>query len=241
MLFLPDLHSPYHDARALALITHKVLPSFAWDTLVILGDWFDCYAVSRFSKDPRRLSSIKAELATGFGLLRAFENHPFQRRIFVEGNHEKRLSKSVGDKAPELYEWVMDKWHDGFPKGKWEYIPYMEDAMVGKVHVTHDVGYSGMHSTKQSLHAYQDNVVIGHNHVLDYAVRGNAKGINHVGASFGWLGDAGQIDYAHKMKVRTTWSLGFGVGYLRPNGFMYLQPCPILDYSCVLEGELFQN
>lgn len=43
----------------------------------------------------------------------------------------------------------------------------------------------------------------------------------------------------YKVKANRDWALGFGMGYLRENGFVYLQPVPIVEYSCVVEGRLF--
>ena len=42
VLFLPDAHTPYHDKRALeGLILKKILPALEWDTVCVLGDWWD--------------------------------------------------------------------------------------------------------------------------------------------------------------------------------------------------------
>lgn len=241
-LILPDSHTPYHDKKALeGLVMGKVLPAFKWSGLLILGDFFDNYCVSTFTKDPRRLKGLKNEISQGVELLSRFSAYPFKRRIFVEGNHETRLFRSVSKDAPALYEFVEAQWRSFFPSARWEYVPYMEDTTIGKLYATHDVGRSGDNSTRLSLMDYQDNVVVGHNHIMDFHVRGNAKGIPHVGASFGWLGDVSKIDYRHRMKCRRDYVLGFGVAYLRPNGFIHVHPIPIIsnDYSCEVEGRLF--
>jgi predicted phosphodiesterase len=240
ILFLPDTHTPYHDARAVeGLIIERVMPGWKPDVLVILGDWFDNYAVSRFTKNPKRLRGLQAELEVGVRLLRRFEAFPFKRRIFLEGNHEARLLKATADKMPEVYEFMERAWATLFTAGKWEYVPYMEDIHLGKLYATHDVGRAGEQSTRLSLVDYQDNVVIGHNHLMDFVVRSNAKGIPHVGASFGWLGDVLKIDYRHRMKSRRDYVLGFGVGYLRPNGLIHIVPVPIVQYSALVEGVLY--
>jgi predicted phosphodiesterase len=241
VLFVPDTHTPYHDARAVRLLLEQVVPAFVWDTVCVLGDFFDNYGISRFSKNPTRLKGVKKELQVGFGLIERIEAITSQRRIFIEGNHEQRLHRFLQEKAPEFYEIVLEWWQNHFRPPAWEYVPYMEDTSIGRAFVTHDVGRCGEHSTKQSLHDYQDNVVVGHNHLMDYSIRGNAKGTAHVGASFGWLGDVQQIDYRHRMKCRRDWQLGFGVGYVRSNGFIYIQPVPIVGYTCVVEGRLFRG
>lgn len=237
-LILPDAHCPYHDKRALeGLILRKVLPSLDFESVTILGDFFDCYSVSTFPKNPKRLKGLKKELQVGFDLLKRIEGEA-KRLIFIEGNHERRLKRFLADKAPELYEIVTDWWKERF-KG-WIYVPYMEDITLGKLFITHDVGRSGENSTKQSLNDYQDNVIIGHNHLLDYSVRGNAHGTAHVGASFGWLGDLDKIDYRHRMKCRRDWTLGYGIAYVRKDGVAFVSPKPIVRYTSEIEGRLYK-
>jgi hypothetical protein len=90
-----------------------------------------------------------------------------------------------------------------------------------------------------ALSSYQDNIVINHLHRISYMVEGNAKGVPHVAACFGWLGDVRQVDYMFRVKANRDWALGFGVGYVRDNGFVYLQPVPIVENSCCVEGKLF--
>lgn len=237
VLFIPDAHTPYHDKKALEyLLIDKILPSFSWDTICILGDWWDNYSISNHLKTPTRERSWKRESQQGKDLLHRigmFGN----RRILVKGNHEKWLEKLLADKAPALYEEVIDKTHS--PEG-WEIVEYMESTHIGKLHITHDLGYSGMQSTQQSLSACGDNIIIGHNHNMTYVVRGNAKGECHVGASFGWLGDYRRIDYRHRMRARRDWVLGFGVGYVLPSGVVFVVPVPIINYSAVVEGRLFK-
>lgn len=238
VLIIPDAHTPYHDKRALEdLLIGQILPAFRWSVVCILGDWWDNYSISSHLKTPTRERSWKRESATGKELLRRISEVESDRRILVKGNHERWLEKILADKVPALYEEVIDKTHS---PDNWEVIEYMESTTIGKLHVTHDLGYSGMNSAQQSLQACGDNIVIGHNHNMTYVVRGNAKGECHVGASFGWLGDYRRIDYRHRMRARRDWVLGFGVGYLRPSGVIHLCPIPIINYSAVVEGRLFQ-
>ena len=215
----------------------KVLPAFNWDTVCILGDWWDNYSISSHLKSPTRERSWMRESRVGKELLLEFDKYRIRRKIQIRGNHEKWLEKLLADKVPALYEEFIRKTRnmDG-----WEVVEYMNSTTIGKLHVTHDIGHSGLNSTQQSLTACGDNIVIGHNHNMTYVVRGNAKGECHVGASFGWLGDYKKIDYRHRMKARREWVLGFGVGYLQDNGTVHVQPIPIVKYQCVIEGRLFR-
>lgn len=239
-LILPDAHIPYHDKRALeGLVLGKVLPAGRFHGVVILGDWFDNYGVSTYTKDPTRLKGLQQELALGFDLLKRVEDAGFKVRIFIEGNHERRLPRFLADRAPEVYEMVMEWWGTRF--SKWIYVPYMDDIQLGKLFITHDVGRAGEHSTKQSMFDYQDNLVIGHNHRMDYTVRANAKGIAHVGASFGWLGDTAKIDYRHRMKCRRDWVLGIGTLLLREDGLVHVRAHPIINYSLEMDGVIYRT
>lgn len=163
-----------------------------------------------------------------------------EKHDFVEGNHEYRLPRYLQEKAPELAD--LDELTipnllqlDG---GGWNYVPYREFHKVGKLHVTHETGKAGATAHVSAMNDFQDNVVIGHTHRMGVSYAGNAKGHPHVGAMFGWLGDKSKVDYMHKIKANRDWMLGFGVGYLEPNGIIHLQAVPIINYKVVVEGKL---
>lgn len=239
-LIIPDVHAPYHDKRAWALV-RQVVAGVQWKGCIVLGDFFDCYAVSDHRKDPRRERSIAKEILAARDVLQPLTNYPFEHRTFIEGNHEWRLPRMIMDKAPELLELIDAK--DVFGLGdKWKWVPYMRDIEIGKINFTHDLGKSGPQALTSALHDYMDNVVIGHTHRFEYRVEGNAKGIPHVAASFGWLGDVTKIDYKHQMKARKEWVLGFGYAhYDAATRFVYLHQVPIINYTCVVEGRLFRG
>ncbi len=239
-LYIPDTHAPYHDQKAWDLMM-KVLEDREFDGCCIMGDFYDCYAVSDYRKDPRRERSIKREIAKGRVLLDQLNDYGFKHKLFLEGNHEWRYLRYLETNAPAIYEEAMSGDLFGLKDGNWTVIPYMEDAQIGRLNVTHDVGYAGVTMVRKTMIDYMDNVVMGHGHTMQYIVEGNAKGITHVAASFGWLGDLDKVDYKHKMKARKEWVKGFGVGtHKLSNGYMYLTPIPILhDYTCLVDGEIF--
>lgn len=239
-LFIPDTHAPYHDKRAWALLM-QVLRSTLFYGVCILGDFFDCYAISDYRKDPRRERSLRAEIMAARAVRKPLDDYPFKERVFIEGNHEWRYARYLQDNAPALYEECVE--NDLFGLGVWKVVPYMEDTQLGALNLTHDIGLAGMTSTRKTMHEYGDNAVIGHNHNLQYFVEGNAKGVTHVGASFGWLGDRDLADYKHKMKARKEWALGFGTGVHRVStGAVYLTPHPILnDYTCCFDGRIYSQ
>lgn len=246
LLICPDVHVPYHDKRAWALML-KVAAKFDPDTLVTMGDFADFYCVSSHSKDPRRVNKLGWEIKQCNVALDQLDAIPRKvrkkrRRVFVAGNHEDRLERYLMDKAPELFDAVEIPKLFLLGERGWEYVPYKESIKIGKVNFTHDTGKAGANAHVEALNDFQDNVAIGHTHRIGYAVKGNAKGVAHVGAMFGWLGDEKKANYMHQIKARRDWAKGFGVGYIdSATKCTYLTPVPIVNYTCVVEGNLYRG
>ncbi len=240
MLIIPDAHIPYHDVRAWGLMT-KVVRSFKPSHIVVLGDFGDFYAVSDFNKDPTRETQLDFEIAACNAHLDQLDSLGARKKYFIAGNHSHRLERYLQAKAPQLFTMVkLDRLFKLKERG-WSYVPYREDVRIGKVYFTHDVGNAGRTSVYKTLDVYQHSIVTGHTHRMAYAVEGNATGQSILSAQFGWLGDVKQVDYMHRIKAEKDWALGFGIGYLRPNGVMHLVPVPMVEYACVVEGKLYQS
>jgi len=242
LLFVPDTHSPYHDERAVRLVM-RVGKAFKPNTLVIGGDFADFYAVSSHSKDPERVAktSFQEEVRVTRELLAKFRKLA-KDAIFVEGNHEDRFRRYIQDKAPELRGIATFSELLHLHALRYKIVPYKTHVDIGSLSVTHDCGNAGRYAHYKAMETFQGSVVINHTHRIGYAIEGDAQGIGHVGAMFGWLGDISQVDYMHKIKALRDWSLGFGVGYHdETSGIVYLVPVPIINYTCVVEGKLYKE
>ncbi len=241
IFLIGDLHSPFENKRAWRLVL-DALADFKADTFVSLGDFMDCLSVSTYSKDPSRAFSLADEvLAARDRLLEIEERTPDARRVWLDGNHEYRLTRYLQDKAPQLFGLVeipdLLKLHD---RG-WEYVPYKQSIQIGKLHLTHDVGSAGRYNAFRALDTFQAPVVTGHTHRLSYVVEGDATGDCQVSAQFWWLGDVEQVDYMHRVKARRDWACGFGYGYIhRRTGFAYVVPVPIVNGTCIVEGRYYE-
>ena len=236
LFFVPDLHAPYEDRRAVGLM-FDAMSSYQPDTVIVMGDFVDCLAVSHFAKDPRRVYGLESEIDHAKTYLDKIDA---PRKIYVAGNHEDRLQRYLMDKAPEVMPFVdIPKLLDLDAKG-WEYVPYKSSTRIGKLHVTHDVGSAGRYNVYRTLDAFQASVVTGHTHRLAYIVEGDAVGSCQVSAQFGWLGDVEQVDYMHRVVARRNWALGFGTGvHDVATGLVYLTPHPIVNYTCEVGGRIF--
>jgi predicted phosphodiesterase len=240
ILLVPDVHVPYEDRKAMALML-KAGKAFKPDHVIVLGDFIDCYSVSSHSKLPERSLKLKEEVKAAKDALDAVASLGAKNNVFVEGNHEDRLKRYLQDKAPELFDYIsIPKILELKDKG-FKYVPYKQSYRLGKLNITHDCGNAGRYAHYKSLDTFQHNIVIGHTHRLGYAVEGNAQGERHVAAMFGWLGDVEQVDYMHRVKAIKDWTLGFGIGYLDPStGVVYLVPVPIVNYTCQIEGKVYK-
>lgn len=238
ILIVPDCHVPFEDKKAFKLML-KVGKALKPDIIITLGDFADFYSVSSHSKDANRVHLLEEEVAAVNTRLNDLDKLGAKRKIFIEGNHCDRLSRYLSDKAPALFNTVRTKNLFELPRRGWEFVPYKNHIKVGKVHFTHDTGKAGKYAHYQSMDDFQSSVVIGHTHRLGYTVIGNAKGKPHVATMLGWLGDINAVDYMHKIKAQRDWALGFGVGYIEPNGNTHIQPVPIVDYRCLVGGKIY--
>lgn len=239
LFFIPDTHVPFEDKRAFKLVLASA-ENFKPDVLYVGGDFGDFNAVSFHEKDPKKAPSLKSEVDAVNKALRKVEQLPAKEFIFIEGNHEYRLRRYLADKAPALFEFLSIPELLKLDKKPWKFIPYKEHTTSGKLSVTHDLGQSGKNAIRGALDSFQHNVVINHIHRMGLTYGGNIRGDTHVAASFGWLGDKNNsaFKYMHNFQITKDWQLGFGVGFMEPNGNVHLQAVPIINYKCVVNGEL---
>jgi predicted phosphodiesterase len=240
ILVIPDTHVPFEDELAFGVLlaAGRLLKP---DTIVFLGDFADFMSVSFHPRElGRRGYTLKEEAEAVNARLDQIQALGAKRVVFIKGNHEYRLERYLSEKAPSLFGLVDVAALFRFEERGWECVEYRKHLKIGRMHFTHDVGHAGIYAHRQSRMAYEGNVVIGHVHRLSYEVAGTSKGPAHAGIALGWLGDKGAIDYMHAAKA-AQWALGFGVAYHeRASGNVHVVPVPIVDYRCVVEGQLVE-
>lgn len=241
ILFIPDCHVPYHDTVAFDLMM-KVAKDFKPDHIIVLGDFIDMYSVSSHDKNPKRVSQMNDEVSKSIEELGRVKDLGAKNNVFIAGNHEQRLERYLIQKAPALWDSLSIEKVLALDKMGFEYIPYRSHYQLGKIYVTHDTGKAGVTAHKLALDAFHRSIIIGHTHRFGLIIQGDANGDKHVGAMFGWLGDSKQVDYMHNINVTKDWTLGFGLGHMNPKtGYVYLQPIPIVRYTCVVNGKLYEG
>lgn len=101
-IVLPDLHLPFHDKKLLDCWLWR-LTDVEFSGVDIIGDFIDCYTLSRFDTNPQRKNNFQQEIDLGHELLAKIRKIlPDADIDQSEGNHEDRLRKILWGKVPAL-------------------------------------------------------------------------------------------------------------------------------------------
>jgi hypothetical protein len=96
-----DVHAPYHSIEALTAAL-DFLSDKDITTLLIGGDFFDFYGMSRYAKDPDKRNTAE-EIKIGVELLKTiFETLSPEKVVFKYGNHDERFEHYIWQKFAEI-------------------------------------------------------------------------------------------------------------------------------------------
>ena len=96
-----DVHAPYHSIEALTAAL-DFLSDKDITILLIGGDFFDFYGMSRYAKDPDKRNTAE-EIKIGVELLQTiFETLSPEKVVFKYGNHDERFEHYIWQKFAEI-------------------------------------------------------------------------------------------------------------------------------------------
>lgn len=96
-LLWSDTHFPFHDPEVLAVV-QAIAEDTKPDFLIHGGDLLDCRHLSKFSKNPERKENQQDEIDMGRAHLATMRlASPSSRFVYLEGNHEERLRRTLWD------------------------------------------------------------------------------------------------------------------------------------------------
>ena len=96
-----DVHAPYHSIEALTAAL-DFLSDKDITTLLIGGDFFDFYGMSRYAKDPDKRNTAE-EIKVGVELLnKIFDELKPDKVVFKYGNHDERFEHYIWQKFAEI-------------------------------------------------------------------------------------------------------------------------------------------
>jgi predicted phosphodiesterase len=171
VLLIGDLHSPFHDKRAIQVTYHHAKKEKV-DAVFINGDLIDFHVLSFHEKDPDRRIPLSEELEITREILtnmrKVFDGIPI---YYIPGNHERRMERYLANKAADLLgveEFRLDVLLRLGEIGI-EYIPYRSKTYFGKLLVDHGdrmVGTGGVNPARNARLRYKRSVVVNHFHKL---------------------------------------------------------------------------
>lgn len=165
---LGDIHFPFQNNDAIKH-TLTFLDNYKPHWIILLGDVVDCYSLSRFDKDPKRILSLQKEfdLASSF-LTELKDRFPKSKIVYLEGNHEKRLQRYLNS-HPEISSLRTLTIKDLLGLDFLD-IPYVKEFSLGGLLFHHGEvvrKYSGQ-SARGELEANDGSGVSGHTHRLSH-------------------------------------------------------------------------
>jgi len=239
VLHVSDCHHPFVNKAAWKILL-DVGKELKPHTIVIHGDFFDFYSVSRHAKDPLMdFKTWKDEMKEARSALDDLMTAvPYKEIVYLEGNHEKRLIKYVAEHAPKLAGLFKSEEVMGLPR-EITYVPYGQNGkyVIGNLVCVHG-SRAGENPAASMVKKFRSSVIFGHTHkVQEYHIQ-NAHGDDFVALNIGWLGNQRQA--AEYILDISDWTLGFGITYHKQSGAFFHQLMQIYVNKGVHEC-LFQN
>jgi len=238
-LLIPDTHVPY-EGKAYDLML-KVAKDFKPHEVVIMGDFLDFYSISSHAREPDMPKLLEYEIKQGKKRLRELEKlFPRAKKVFVVGNHSRRLESFIRDRCPELFNLLsLTKILE---LEKWEVVPYGPQqkyrVLGSKLHVRHEpIGTTSKTTAARGM----TSICYGHLHKIEESSIIALDGAEYVAFSPGWLGDKTNKAFSY-VKNHAQWNLGFGIVYVdHKTRFFYHQIVRILENNtCVFNGKRYK-
>lgn len=198
-LIIPDTHfCAEKDNRRADWIGNAIL-EIDPDIVIHTGDFNDLSSLSSYDKGKRsaELRRYRNDVLAGIDALQRI-NAPLEkyndqkknirkaqrkipRKVLTLGNHESRILRAV-ETSPELLETLKIEDLE-FEKHGWEVIPYREPIEIEGIWCCHNYvsgvrgeAVSGLNIAASLLAKNMTSSLVGHQHVLDWAIRSKPNG-----------------------------------------------------------------
>ena len=169
ILFLSDIHLPYHDVKALELAIDYGKKNKV-NAVYLNGDTMDMYQMSRFIKD-RRLRDMNSELEMARNFFEYLQSELKCPIYYKMGNHEDRLEHYLKINAPELFGIHDFKLENLLRFGQYgvQLIESKQMTYAGRLALLHghEFGHSVFSPVNPARGLYtrtKESSVIGHHH-----------------------------------------------------------------------------
>lgn len=208
IVWLSDLHVPYHDARAVNAAL-DMARDWRPSLLILGGDLYDSYLISAFEKEPERLNAtLQNEFDAAQPIISAIDGLACDV-VFILGNHEARIDALIA-KNPGLSKLRALQWHTmaEIPK-RWTILPQYTRLRIGGLDFHHgDIkqGPGGRYVAARMLEDLKRSSVFGHFHRDQFYPEPDGDGVVRGGFSTGHLCNVAE---AGKYCRINRWTTGF--------------------------------
>ena len=198
-VLIPDMHIPWHDVRAFD-VAYKImhdLPKI--DELIILGDFTDHYAFSFHDDLPSMIgmkTAFEDEIYHANKILDRLDILNANKKIFLEGNHEYRLSRYMGKFARAIFDEHHNEKLFKCEERGWQCIPFarknayqLHRVLDTDVYCRHAPFSQGVHCAASTLQKKNISLIFGHTHRVQRIIKKKGNGEYIEGISNGCLID----------------------------------------------------
>lgn len=214
----------------------KVAKDIEPDEIIILGDFADFYSINQHGpKDPQLVQLLLYEVdAVNEKLDELDKLFPKANKVFIEGNHEHRLSRYIRNRAVELFGFLdtagLFKLRE---RSKWKFIPFDANQKYNVLgsHLLARHCPIGSNS-RTTVNRAMASVIHGHTHRIETNQMCSLDGSWFIGISNGTLADIKSpvMDY---LPNHAQWSYGFSICHVFPNRNFFNQVIQIIDNKCM--------
>ncbi len=203
-----DLHTPFEHPGYLRFL-QDTFKSYGVGRKVFVGDLFDHYAYSRFTKKPLAMNPKQEKEMARERISKYCEAFP--KADIVLGNHDTRYIERAEEFGidSEIIKGFKDIY--GLPKGWQIYDEYENYLIIDNVLYIHGSAYNGQYGAKQAALNEQMSVVMGHGHSFAGVFPVANKRKLMFGMNVGCGIDIGAYAFAYNKKDKFRPLLGCGI------------------------------
>ena len=234
IISLNDFHVPFEDKRAVGVafnFCREIQPD-----VIVIHEVHDFYAISKFSRDPRRLNSLQEELdEVEIYLAKLRKACPDAKIKFLNSNHLMRLKKYIWNHAAELSSLRALELPNLIPFDRYG-IDFSDVYVHGDVLFKHGTRVHKF-SAYTAKNEYTDEGMSGasgHTHRVGLFCRTERGGV------YDWMECGCLCDLTPEyMEGKVAdWQHGFGMGIFEPDGNYILHPFRMKDYRIIWKNDL---
>lgn len=236
-LLFQDAHHPFANKECLNII-RRFAKELQPDVILIPGDWWDIYQLSKFDKDPNRARDLQHDINLGINTLYWIKQDcPNSKMIFLDGNHEDRIRKNMWAKTPETA--VLDSSNPdellGLIKLEIDRVPKTNRLLINdKYQVLHGevVRKHSGDTARAHYEKFGGNGIIGHSH------RGGLFNVktNNI---YGWTENYCTCVLNPMYVMNPNWLNGFTVVTFIKDLF-FVEPVPMFNNRFIYGGKLYE-